>query len=77
MLETIAAILKTFGLDLNASKTRILTSEWRDQHHVVETACGLVEILHDKGHHKYLGRRFQGNLLERGTFQSNTGLRWC
>ena len=66
MLESIAAILKTFGLDLNASKTRILTSEWPDQYHVVETACGPVEILHDKGHHKYLGRRFQGNLHERG-----------
>lgn len=65
MLCTLLDSLRSFGLELNAKKTRILTAETPAAPLYLDTRVGFVEILHVEGVHKYLGRVFPGDLSQR------------
>ena len=67
MLESLADVLGQFGLELNAKKTKIMTTEpTPDEPTVWTTRYGDVIILGANEHHKYLGRDFSGDLWQRG-----------
>ena len=67
MVELLAEVFREFGLELNASKTKILSTE-----HVEDTTvycitdCGEIEILAKRQKQKYLGRLFTGDIRNRG-----------
>jgi len=53
------------GLQLNASKTKILTTVSGSRPMHVELAGDLVEILSSRSKHKYLGKPLVGDLRHR------------
>lgn len=67
MIEILGDILRIFGLELDAQKTKIMTTEHRgDVPTMCLTNCGSIEILNDNKQHKCLGRVFSGDLCYRG-----------
>ena len=67
MLESLANVLKTYGLELIMKKTKILsTINPSDQDQVCITEHGPVDVLGTSTCHKYLGRKFIGDLKSRG-----------
>ena len=67
MLESLADVLKPYGLDLNMKKTKIMsTVEASEENIVCITKYGPMDILGTKSRHKYLGRAFSGDLKTRG-----------
>ena len=67
MLEKLASILQSYGLELNMKKTKIMsTSCPRETTTVCITEYGPVDILGSIDRHKYLGRCFCGDLKIRG-----------
>ena len=67
MVELLAEVLGEFGLELNSTKTKMLSTV-----HVEEspmyciTDCGDIEILGVRSKQKYLGRVFTSNVKSRG-----------
>ena len=55
MVEMLVEEFAVVGLELNASKTKILTNACPD-FDFVDIAGSLVEIIQEQAHHKYLGR---------------------
>ena len=66
MVEMLVDELSAIGLALNASKTKILTTEPLSTPLYIDMADGFVEVLVNEAVRKYLGRRFPGNLARRG-----------
>ena len=67
MVELLAKVLREFGLDLNTSKTKILSTEDNNDAPVYcITECGTIEVLATTSKYKYLGRMFSGNVRDRG-----------
>ena len=66
MTEVLVIILRRYGLELNTTKTKILTTtEVGDEAVHCITDCGSIEIVSKHGKHKYLGRCFTGDLRTR------------
>ena len=60
MAELLIRELNSVGLTLNASKTKILHTEYKDDENsidFVDIIAEIVEILHTDKAHRYLGRR--------------------
>ena len=56
MVELLAEVLREFGLDLNTSKTKILSTEDNNDAPVYcITECGTIEVLATTSKYKYLG----------------------
>ena len=53
------------GLQLNGTKTKVLTTSTSQEASHVEICGTMVAILHGEMTHKYLGRKFPGNLNSR------------
>ena len=54
MLESLAGVLRQYGLELNAKKTKVLTTEaTQDEPSACATRHGDVMILGTTGQHKY------------------------
>lgn len=80
MLELLVETLKDYGLDLHPDKTVILsTAPPPEAPTFHETNVGLLKVLHRSGSHKYLGRRFGGDLRRRATdaLEHRIGLAWA
>ena len=54
--------LSLIGLQLNGTKTKVLTTSTSQEASHVEICGTMVAILHGEMTHKYLGRKFPGNL---------------
>ena len=68
MLELLVPVFLEYGLELNASKTKILCNEVAsDQSTYCIIECGDIEILTATQKHKYLGRAFSGEVRCRGS----------
>ena len=65
MVETLAQKLSFIGLQLNGTKTKVLTTSTLQEASHVEICGTMVVILDDEMTHKYLGRKFPGNLNSR------------
>jgi predicted secreted protein len=63
--ELLITELGTMGLQLNASKTNILTTVSGSRPMHVELAGDSVEILSSRSKHKYLGKPLVGDLRHR------------
>ena len=57
MLETLIQELSLVGLNLNSTKTKILSTENSQCSNFVEVKGDMVEILHGTDQHKYLGKK--------------------
>ena len=67
VLESLAGVLQTYGLELNMKKTKIMSTECPcEETTVCITEFGPVDILGSNDKHKYLGRNFGGDLKRRG-----------
>ena len=67
MLELLVPIFSEYGLQLNASKTKIFCSDVASNESIYcVTECGDIEILSATKKHKYLGREFSGEVRARG-----------
>ena len=69
MLNRLIITLRSFGLELNAKKTKFLstTVQANDTETVwIDTVGGPVELIAAGRSHKYLGRTWSGNLRDRG-----------
>ena len=70
MIDLLAAELAHAGLDLNAKKSRIFTTDadasLSESPQLVEVAGGFVEVVRGSDTHKYLGNAFPGDLCRRG-----------
>ena len=65
MVETLAEELSLIGLQLNGTKTKVLTTSTSQEASHVEICGTMVAILQGEMTHKYLGRKFPGNLNSR------------
>ena len=65
MTEFLVEEFAKVGLELNGSKSKILTNELLD-YDFLDIAGDLVEIIDDSKTHRYLGRFLSGNLDARG-----------
>ena len=66
MVELLSEELAAVGLDLNAGKTKFLTTDTLDTPLFIDVADGMVEVLHGDAVHKHLGRHICGDLKQRG-----------
>lgn len=70
MFELLAQELTNAGLTINASKTKILTTDENitcsEAPLLVDAAGSMVEVVRRNATHKYLGRLFPGDLKQRG-----------
>ena len=67
MLEKLATISKSYGLEPNMKKTKIISPEHPSENtQVCITDFGPVDVLGVQDRHKYLGRLFTGDLKTRG-----------
>ena len=67
MLDSLTEILRVYGLELNLTKTKVLTTECTTENtQICITKYGSVEIVGSNSKHKYLGRGFVGELRHRG-----------
>ena len=68
MIEFLVEIFAECGLELNAKKTKILsTTTTNTQQVALITEYGAVDIVPKSSTHKYLGRAFSGDLRDRGS----------
>ena len=65
MVEMLVQELSLIGLQLNGTKTKVLTTSTLQEASYVEICGTMVAILHGDMTHKYLGRKFPGNLNSR------------
>ncbi|CAE8585202.1 unnamed protein product [Polarella glacialis] len=65
MMTLLSEELSRVGLDLNMTKTKILTTCKLEEVLYVDLAGGMVEVLFEEASHKYLGRKLGGNLKKR------------
>ena len=65
MVEMLVQELSLIGLQLNGTKTKVLTTSTLQETSYVEICGTMVAILHGGMTHKYLGRKFPGNLNSR------------
>ena len=65
MVETLAEELSLIGLQLNGTKAKVLTTSTSQEASHVEICGIMVAILQGEMTHKYLGRKFPGNLNSR------------
>ena len=65
MVEMLVQELSLIGLQLNGTKTKVLTTSTLQEASYVEICGTMVAILHGGMTHKYLGRKFPGNLNSR------------
>ena len=67
MWVSLSRILASYGLELNATKTKLLsTTQVPTSTAFIDTGIGFLEHVHATGKHKYLGRCFSGELRDRG-----------
>lgn len=68
MMEKLADILRKYGLELNADKTKILSTAYAPDREVkYHSRYGSIEHIARDSAHRYLGRRFPGDLRNRGS----------
>ena len=68
MIEMLVAVFAECGLELNAKKTKTLsTSTTTTEQVALITEYGAVDIVPKLSVHKYLGRAFSGDLRDRGS----------
>ena len=65
MVEMLVQELSLIGLQLNGTNTKVLTTSTLQEASYVEICGTMVAILHGGMTHKYLGRKFPGNLNSR------------
>ena len=67
MLEVLTQELHKCGLSLNTSKTKIFTNTCRDDGvpTFIDTGSDMLPVTDSNDMHKYLGRKFSGDLLKR------------
>ena len=65
MVEMLVQELSLIGLQLNGTKTKVLTTSTLQEPSYVEICGTMVAILHGGMTHKYFGRKFPGNLNSR------------
>ena len=70
MVETLAHEFSLNGLHLNGTKTKVLTTSTLQEVSHVEIRGTMVAILNGEMRHKYLGRKFPGDLNFRTEFES-------
>ena len=70
MTELLIEEFSKIGLHLNASKTKILTTDVID-YEFLEIGGDMVEILHGNSTHRFLGRHLPGILENRGAVEIN------
>ena len=68
MIELLIEELRKFGLELNASKTKILTNEIQEEH-FISVGDVQIGIVAEDGKHKYLGRYLSGVFENRSTIE--------
>ena len=67
MIELLVEVFAECGLELNAKKTKILSTSTTTTEQVALIAeCGAVDIVPKLRIQKYLGRAFSGDLRDRG-----------
>ena len=80
MVDLLKEALSHFGLEMNMSKTKILsTAVSKKDTTLIETASGFVELVAASQVLKYLGRAFSGNLRNRGqaAVDHRISCAWC
>ena len=70
MVEILVEEFATVGLELNASKTKILTNDCPELD-FVDIAGSMVEIIQAQSYHKYLGRHLSGEPTFRQRIEAN------
>ena len=70
MVEILVEEFAIVGLELNASKTKIITNACPD-FDFVSISRDMVEIIQEHSHHKYLGRYLSGETAFRGNIEVN------
>ena len=65
MMECLAEKLAAVGLNLNTSKTQILTTEGLKGPMFLSIGGDRIEVLHGEQIHKYLGKKLPGDLRKR------------
>ena len=65
MMECLVEELAAVGLNLNISKTKILTTESLKQQMFSAIGGDRIEMLHGKQNHKYLGKKLSEDLRKR------------
>ena len=70
MVELLVASFGTVGLELNASKSKIITND-NINFDYMDIAEHMVEIIQARSSHKYLGRYLSGEFAFRETTQIN------
>ena len=70
MVEISVEGFASVGLELNASKTKIITNACPD-FDFVDIAGDMVEIIQEHSHHKYLGKYLSGETAFRGNIEVN------
>ena len=72
MIELLVEVFAECGLELNAKKTKILsTTTTETQQVALIIEYGAVDIVPKSSTHKYLGRAFSGDLRDRGSVALN------
>ena len=66
MMNSLADILKEYGLELNAKKTKIFCTASPPSSFTVPTRLGRIKVMGSDDKHKYLGREFPGDPHRRG-----------
>ena len=67
MMELLIEELSAVGLHLNTSKTKILTTTALADRMFLDVGGDMIEVVHGQETHKYLGKKFPGNLSARAT----------
>ena len=65
MVECLAEELAAVGLNLNTSRTKILTTENLNEPMVLDIGGDMVEVLHGGQNEKYLGKKLSCDLEKR------------
>ena len=65
MVECLVEELAAVGLNLNTSKTKILTTENLNEPMFLDIGGDMIEVLHGGQNHKYLGKKLSGDLRKR------------
>ena len=74
MVELLVEEFGFVGLELNASKSKILTND-NIEYHYLDVAANMVEIVQAEASHKYLGRYLSGEFVFREKVEVNHRLK--
>ena len=80
MVDLLKEALAKFGLEMNMSKTKMLsTTVSKEDATLIETDSGFIELVAASQVLKYLGRAFSGNLRNRGqaAVDHRISCAWC